>query len=416
MTTVAYLANQFPSAVEPYVLEEIEELRRRGIEVIACSVRRSSDAEGEPRLRSWASEAVCLQPLRLWLLVRAVGLCLAKLPDLADLGRRVMWEGSEPLGRRLRAVLHTVLGAGVALRLQNCNVKHIHVHHGYAASWIAMVAARLLRIPFSMTLHGSDLLLHGAYLDVKLQHCKFCVTISEFNRCFALQRYSAIDTGKITVQRIGVRVPDLTAVQANVREGAGRLMMLAVGRLHPVKDHEFLLRACYELQRQGLDFACAIAGEGPEHARLEHLIRNLGLEGTVRLLGHLTRQQLDACYLACDLVVLTSRSEGIPLVLMEAMAHGRIVLAPAITGIPELVKDGQTGFLYCPGSMPDFVAKVRIIRDSRPGLSRLRRAARQHVLQHFDREKNLAALADFLVTRLQEGNGTLNENPLLQQV
>ena len=125
--------------------------------------------------------------------------------------------------------------------------------------------------------------------------------------------------------------------------------MLAVGRLHPVKDHAFLLRACHELKTSGADFACLIAGEGPERPWLEHLIRNLGLEDQVKLLGHLSRQQLDACYELCDLVVLTSRSEGIPLVLMEAMARGKIVLAPAITGIPELVKDGETGFLYRAG-------------------------------------------------------------------
>ncbi len=164
-------------------------------------------------------------------------------------------------------------------------------------------------------------------------------------------------------------------------------------------------------------FFALIAGEGPQRPWLEHLIRNLGLEAQVKLLGHLCRQELDACYRLCDLVILTSRSEGIPLVLMEAMAHGKTVLAPAITGIPELVKHGETGFLYQAGSLEDFLAQIEFIRNSPSALPRVRRAARQHVLEHFDREKNLAALADLMVFRItRKVRQDPNENPVLQQI
>jgi glycosyltransferase involved in cell wall biosynthesis len=184
-----------------------------------------------------------------------------------------------------------------------------------------------------------------------------------------------------------------------------------------VKDHAFLLHACYELKTRDTDFMCLIAGEGPQRPWLEHLIRNLELGANVKLLGHLCREDLDACYGLCDLVVLTSRSEGIPLVLMEAMAHGKTVLAPAITGIPELVRDGETGFLYRPFSLDDFVAKVDVIRNSQPALPQLRRAAREHVLRNFDKEKNLAALADLIISRIPcDERRDPHENPVLQQI
>ena len=98
--------------------------------------------------------------------------------------------------------------------------------------------------------------------------------------------------------------------------------------------------------------------------------------------------------------MLTSRSEGIPLVLMEAMARGKPVLAPAITGIPELVLDGKNGFLYRPGSLEDFVARVELIPTTPNPLSATCAAARQHVLQHFNREKNLAAFCNFLLQQI----------------
>jgi glycosyltransferase involved in cell wall biosynthesis len=415
--TIAYLANLFPSSVEPYVFEEIEELRRRGIKVIPCSVRRPAGKEREPRLKSFASETLYLQPMRLGLLVRAAWLCIRNLMLLADLLGRVLAQGSEPPARRVRALLHTLLGVCYALQLDARGVEHIHVHHGYFASWISMVAARLLGIDYSLTLHGSDLLVHRAYLHTKLKHCKFCVTVSEFNRRFVLELYPDLDPEKIVVRHLGVNLPCIAVSVSQSIPGPRRLTMLAVGRLHPVKDHAFLLHACHELKARGTDFLCLVAGEGPERPWLEHLIRNLELGGQVKLLGHLSRQDLDARYASCDLVVLTSRSEGIPLVLMEAMARCKTVLAPAITGIPELVKHGETGFLYRAGSLEDFVAQIEIIRSSGTALPQLRRSALQHVRRHFDREKNLAALADLLVSRItQKIRHASNENPVLQQI
>lgn len=210
MPVVAYLANQFPSPVEPYVFQEIAELRRRGMKVIPCSARRPEEVRGneasapECKLKSWASETLYLQTLSVGLLVRGSWLCICRFRSLTDLIGRALLQGNESPAQRVRALLHTLLGACYAQRLKDRGVEHIHVHHGYFASWIAMVAARLLGIPFSMTLHGSDLLLHGAYLDVKLKNCAFCVTVSEFNRRFVLGNYAGVEPGKIIVQRLGV--------------------------------------------------------------------------------------------------------------------------------------------------------------------------------------------------------------------
>jgi len=413
MPTVAYLTNQFPSPVEPYVAEEIQELRRRGVTVIPCSARRAKTAF-DSDLADFEAETLCLQPLRLKLLLQAALLCFLKFPVLKDFFRRALLQGSEPLRRRLGALLHTWLGVYYALLIERSGAEHIHVHHGYFSSWIAMVAARLLGIEFSMTLHGSDLLLHPAYLDTKLKHCKFCVTISEFNRRHILERYADVPPGKVVVRRMGVDPGKESSGASLVPRETPRLVMLAVGRLHPVKDHAFLIRACRMLKNRDVPFMCLIAGEGPERRSIEGLIRDLDLRGEIQLVGHLSRQQLDACYAAVDLVVLTSRSEGIPLVLMEAMAHGTPVLAPAITGIPELVVDGKNGFLYPLGSLESFVGRVELVHHSESALGPLCRAARQHVLKHFNRGKNLAAFCNLLLTHISRTLEHHYENPILQ--
>ncbi len=418
MPTIAYLSNQFPSAVEPYVVDEIEELRARGFTVLPTSIRRPQpDLDRDFFARS--QPAIYVSPIRLRPALSAIGLCLLNPRAFIAVLFRALHDKNEPPGRRARCLLHTLLGAYYASLLRSRPLDHIHVHHGYFGSWVALTASRLLRVSFSMTLHGSDLLLHPSYLASKLEMCKFCLTISQFNRDRILSRFPQIDPAKIIVQRLGVDVPQSLE---RMDQPSAPFTLLNVGRLHPVKDHLFLLAACRELALRGLDFNCLIAGDGPERPKLEALIRKWGLASRVHLMGHLSRVQLEKHYRHADLFVLTSRSEGIPIVLMEAMAYGVSVIAPAITGIPELVRDiapGRTGFLYSPGSLSNLVAKIEwiAIGGSLQERESIRRAAHQAVARDFHRQNNLAQLSKIFTTRALSPEETFrNANPVLQQI
>lgn len=429
MLTIAYLANEFPSLVEPYVGDEVAELKRRGVYVITGSVRKSRSVDRAGKV----VPDLIVQRVSPTVVAAALWLCLKKWKCILFLIRRLALGCKEGPVQRAKAVIHTFFGACYAVMLTERGVEHIHVHHGYFGSWIAMVAARLLDVGFSLTLHGSDLLLHGTYLDVKLAACSFCVTISEYNRAFILARYPHIPKEKIVVSRLGVDVPDRVTASAIRKEtNQPSLTILTVGRLHAVKDHAFLIRASAGLSALGLRFECWIAGEGPERRNLESLIRKYGMGERVRLLGHVRREDMDSLYQRADVVVLTSRSEGIPLVLMEAMARGKIVVAPAITGIPELVIPGKTGFLYSGRSMDDFIDSLLLVHsllknqpdvargERHPGsdvLRSIQRAARAQVQQNFERSKNLERFASTFLERITTRRERVaNENLVLQQV
>jgi colanic acid/amylovoran biosynthesis glycosyltransferase len=433
MLTVAYLANLYPSPLEPYVEAEICELRCRGVRVIPGSVRKAP----KPGKSANAAEII-LMPLNPVLLLQASWLCLCRWNRLLPLLIRVLLRGGEGPLQRLKALAHTWLGACYAVRLKPYEVDHIHVHHGYFGSWVAMTAAQLLDVGFSMTLHGSDLLLHGAYLDMKLEHCTSCFTISNHNRRYILERYPVVDPRKVIVSRLGVEMTESSGFPARSgRIGGANLNLLAVGRLHAVKDHAFLVRACARLAERGVHFECSIAGDGPERRKLKSLIRKLGLEARVTLLGHVAREQMDSLYDRADVVVLTSRSEGIPLVLMEAMARGKLVLAPDITGIPELVIARKTGFLYLAGCMEDFIDRLVFIHtliraedhrqahvkgnpfplSSASVLDWMRHAARGQVHANFNRTANLKSFGDSFVPRIASRSESLpHENFVLQQI
>ena len=424
MLTVAYLANQFPSPVEPYVGDEIEELRRRGVCVVTGSVRRAESSAAEAE--------IVLQTASVATWMRALWLCVRRWRRILPLFGRIVLRGREDPATRLKAVVHTLLGACYAVLLRDRAVDHVHVHHGYFGSWIAMVAARLQGIGYSLTLHGSDLLLHGKYLDTKLEHCRFCVTVSDYNRGYIVRTYPHVNPEKVMVARLGAGIPDHIRTVAP-KTSAWPFTIVAVGRLHAVKDHAFLVRACAQLRAQDVPFECLIAGDGPEHQRLTKQIRECGLDRHVTLLGHVPRAQMDSLYDRADVVVLTSRSEGIPLVLMEAMARARIVVAPDVTGIPELVISGKTGFLYEPGNLHDFVERLLLIRalaqaSGHPDLHRqvpsagrqldwIRHAARVQVQQNFNRSANLRLFGEMFLQRIAPQIVSIpHEDFILQQI
>jgi len=413
MTTVAYIANEFPSPVEPYVKDEIGELRRRGVRVICCSGKRVGPRELSGADRKFWDETRYYQPLSDQDLMRATRRLGSDRPALWQFLKPLLWECGVSPTKRLRALAHTLMGAAMAEELAPLEVDHIHAHHGYFASWMALVAARLLGIGFSFTLHGSDLLQRADLMAAKLRASRFCVTVSDFNRNYILARYPSTPTSKVFVQRLGVDRIYPSPVPAEQEQH--RFCLLAVGRLHRVKNYGFLIQACAALRDEGLDVICWIVGEGPERSSLERQIKALRLQERVYLIGYVPPAHLSGYYRYADLVVLTSRSEGIPVVLMEAMAREKLVLAPSITGIPELVEHGRTGFLYEAGYLNDFLNSVRWILGNKASLAGIPRAAAANVACFYNRQRNLRSFADQFLARIAT-SGVDYARPLLQQI
>src|SRR6201997_4903245 len=143
MPTVAYFANQFPSPVEWYVVDEIRELRRRGVVVVPCS---SQPVAASTEFEDLRRETLCLWPLHGRRVVLALWSLLVRLPVVAEFLQHTFSEPGVTLAKKLKAVLHTLLGIYYAELLRDRAVDHIHVHHGYFSSWVTMVAARVLGI------------------------------------------------------------------------------------------------------------------------------------------------------------------------------------------------------------------------------------------------------------------------------
>jgi glycosyltransferase involved in cell wall biosynthesis len=346
---IAYLISLYPAVSHTFILAEVMALRARGLEVETFSVRRArprdilgADAEAEAGRTRW------LLPASLPGYARALLWALGSRP--ARLARTLATAvARRGLGLRNRVMwlIYLVEAVQLAHWLHRGGHQHLHVHFGNPASNTAWLAARLAGLPFSMTLHGIDLDEPERFrLPQKIAEARFTACISQFGRAKMLYATPPAVWNKVHLVRCGLAG---APPESSPPGDTGRLVCVA--RLSPEKGHLILLDALAALHRAGRSFHCTLVGDGPMRQELESRAAALGLDGRVSFAGAQPPAKVAGYYAEADAVVLASFGEGIPLVLMEAMSHGRPVIATWVGGIPELVVPGKTGWLVPPGSV-----------------------------------------------------------------
>ncbi len=290
-----------------------------------------------------------------------------------------------------------------ALQMQQQGIKHVHAHFANHPAAAAFIIHRLTGIPYSFTAHGADLQVDQHMLREKVAEAAFVVTISNYNRKFIEDVCGDDARGQVEVIHCGV---DTSVFRpAEKRDEAAPFTILCTGTMYEVKGHTYLIEACRLLKERGLDFRCNLVGDGPFRDALMEQVREAGLGGHVYFLGPRTREEIVALLQQADVVSVPSiptasgRREGIPVVLMEAMASGVPVVASNISGIPELVDDGKSGILVPPRD-PEAIADAieRLWHD--PALREaLGKEGRAKVLREFDQHKNAARLACLFTER-----------------
>ncbi len=359
------------------------------------------------RQAGWAGPNISyILPLSLGEIFRMIAICCKGWGRIGPKLRRICLGGRESLLQRLKALGHLFVSAKLADIIVRQRIDHIHANQGYFASHVAMMASQLANKSYSLTLHGSDLLCDRIFLDQKLEHCHFCFTISEYNKRSILQNFSFVDQTKVFVSRLGVRehCDDKEFALRRFRR-SNPTVLLTVGRLAPVKDYTFLINACARLSSLGHRFLCIIVGGGPQEKELKQLIAVHKLEGSIKLVGYVVHENLDPWYRLSDVFVLTSKSEGLPLSVMEAMSQGVPVLAPDITGISELVVQEKTGCLYKSGDLADFVAKLEGMIGSSDHTRDLAENGARLVREKYDLYRNSDEFAQRMLSMISEPHG-----------
>lgn len=359
---IAYLVNRYPKASHSFIRREIRALEARGLEVLRVSVRPPGDDLVDPRDVEEAR--------RTHVLLRGAAVVQALLAEA--LGRPGAFlralAGAWRLGRRSDrglAVNLVYLAEACALvrLLRREGVRHVHAHFGTNPPAVCLLAADLGGLDYSFTVHGPEEFdrPQGLKLDRKIAGARFVAAVSEFSRS-QLYRWSASgDWKKIHVVHCGV---DELFLQESVTPVPDVRRLVCVGRLCEQKGQLLLVEAAARLAREGLDFELVLAGDGEMRTAIEAACRRHDLGARVTITGWVSNDRVREEILASRALVLPSFAEGLPVVLMEALALGRPVVSTYVAGIPELVVPGECGWLVPAGDVEALAQAMREVLEA----------------------------------------------------
>jgi colanic acid/amylovoran biosynthesis glycosyltransferase len=402
---LAYLVSRYPAVSHTFILREVLALRRLGATVAVASVN-EPDRPAErmtPDERAEARAAYCLKRDGLAGVWRAARHCVVRHPRgclRALLKSLTLGRGL----RRLYALAYCAEAMMIVRWMQVCGLQHLHVHFATAGANVGLLAREIAPIGLSLTVHGPDEFddVRGQHLAAKLRAADLVVCISQFARSQLMRLSDYPQWRKLHVCRLGVAIP--AELRARLPGATARL--LCVGRLAPAKGQHVLLDACARLRDEGRAFSLTLVGQGEDGPSLRERVRTLELQDCVQFVGALNEAEVRAALAQADAFVLPSLAEGIPVVLMEAMAAGVPCISCPVNGIPELIADGGNGLLAPPGDAEALARRIGALLDDPLAGARFVVAGRQRLRDAFDLEQNVARLAALFAT-LPRARGVL---------
>lgn len=400
---VGYLTGQYPRASDTFIQREVTALRRAGVHVQTFAVRRPADAEMVgPEQRAERDRTSYLLPACPLELTKSHAALFFRRPGVYLRALRLAIATRQPGAKGLLMQLAYFLEAGLlARRVEADRLSHVHNHFADASATVAMLASALGGFTYSLTFHGPAEFVEARRwrIDEKVRRARFVNCISDYARRQTILHASVneADVQKLHIVHCGV---DPAAFTPRQHAGTG-WQLLFVGRLAPQKALDVMLRSLAVLRQSHRDVHLSLAGDGPERAKLEALARELGVGSNVTFLGYQSQRQVRDLLAAADVFVLSSVAEGVPVVLMEAMAACVPVVATRIAGIPELVHDGANGFLVPPGDPETLAARAATLLDDPELRNRCGAAGRAKVEREFNLAVEGAKVVEILTDALR---------------
>jgi colanic acid/amylovoran biosynthesis glycosyltransferase len=356
---LAYIVSEYPKISHSFIRREIHALEKRGWQIHRFAARGWKDLLVDPA-------DLAEQKLTLFILQQgAVRLLWATLAlGVSRPGR--FWRTLVLAGKMMShsdrpAILHLIYlmeACWLSRRLIEAGIRHLHAHFGTNPAEVAMLSSELTGIPFSFTVHGPEEFdkVRAIHLAEKIRRAKFVIAVSSFGRSQLFRTVEYSQWFKVKVVHCGVD-SGFAALESIAPSSSNRLV--CVGRLCEQKGQALLVSAAAILHREGLKFELVFVGDGEQRSVLEDLIKRHDLGGIISITGWADASSVRREMISSRVLILPSFAEGLPVVIMEAMALGRPVITTYVAGNPELVLHGETGWLIPAGSEEALCCAIR---------------------------------------------------------
>ena len=397
---IAYIMGQYPYLTTTFIDREILEVERNGINLVLISIRRPDFFEMREEVKRLAQKTHYILPVT-WhtFLMYNLYLMITKAKDYFSTLFYLLTRPHDNLKLRAKTMLHFAEGIRAAEILRNEGVDHIHAHFADRAAIVALVASRILKIPYSLTAHANDIYVSPVMLSEKIKNAKFTATCTAYNKDYLERKIGH----PVELIYHGIELTDKHTGSRMKKNESHVPHILSVGQLNEKKGFAYLLEACGILKSQGRNIRCEIIGEGPQKEDLTLLINKLALGKTVNLCGALSNDDAMARYAQADIFVLpcvVARDlgrDGIPNVIIEAMANRLPVISTRLSGIPEVIEHNVNGLLVPPNNSEALAAAIAKLLDKYPLCAQMGEMGRLKVEQHFDIRKNTNLFIQLLI-------------------
>jgi glycosyltransferase involved in cell wall biosynthesis len=393
---LAYLLSEYPTLGHTYLLREVRQLRATGWDIQTISVRppgaRASAMSAEETEEFNSTWYILGSGLVHYLQCHLATFFGRPLKYLSGLATALRFGRFHPRQTAL-AVSYFAEAVCAGQRLRKNGITHVHSVY---STTVALILSRIFDIHLSMTLHGPAEFTdpEGFAIREKVQAAELVCSISYYGRSQIMLWSSSSDWHKLQVTPLGVDATGWT--KAKLRERPSPFELISAGRLVEIKGYPLLLNAIAELLRQGRDLRLTLAGDGPDCSSLKEQARRLGIADGVVFAGWKNQDELRELYRRSDACVMSSFAEGVPVVLMEAMATGVPCVAPRINGIPELIRDGVDGLLFTASDVAELVVAIGRLMDEPALRHSMAKSSPARVAEKYDLQKNVHHLADVL--------------------
>ena len=390
---VAYIMSRFPQLSETFILREMIELERQGVSIGLYPLICQKQGRMHPQAEPWVSRAHCRPFFSLRVLADNLAVMIRRPLRYLSSWARVFAENAIHPPFLLRALMIFPQAVSFSRDMVREKTDHIHAHYATHPALAAWVIHRLTGISFSITAHAHDIYVRKTMLRTKLKAARFVAAISEYNRRLLSDHGGPSVAEKISVVHCGIDGDRYRPLPSTLEERRSR-DVVCIGSLQPYKGQDYLVRACRLLRDRAVPFRCRIIGKGEDYAALKSLIRELELEEEVELTGPRTQDEIGEllpranCYVQPSVVTPSGKMEGIPVALMEALASGLPVIATDISGISELVRPGETGWLVPQRDAGALAEAMETVLWNPRLAQQMAAQGRALVLEQFDVQKN----------------------------
>lgn len=380
---IAYLINQYPAVSHSFIRREIKALEDEDIQVVRFSIRSAAELVDRADLLE-------LDKTRCVLGVGIVGLLLALLQ--VALTRPVrFWQAlwlAVKIGwsKDRGAIVHLAYLAEACVLLgwvTEAQIDRVHAHFAFNPTTVAMLCRVLGGPPYSFTVHGPESIDRAVILSLeeKIKRASFVVAISSYCQSQLFRWCDRAYWSKIHIVHCGL---DRSFGDSLLTPVPDNNQLVCVGRLNEQKGHLVLLEAAHQLALEGIKFKLVLVGDGPLRPQVETLIAQFNLRDYITITGWADNAAVQQHIISSRGMILASFAEGLPVVIIEALALGRPVVSTYIAGIPELVKQGVCGWLVPSGSVTALTTAMRqLLQTPTPQLSQMgQQGAHQVALEH----------------------------------